>query len=230
RFAEPLERVRRCSRLERTAAQNLCPLRGNVPGRLQEHLLAFDRAGSGHHHDLVRTNPHTAHIDDGVYRPELPACQLEGLGDRDDLVNSAEGRHRFFVRVRVAADDADERPLLAFGDLSLEPDLVHAIDDPVDLRFGGLLRHDDDHGINGLLNESRSDLIAEAPRRYANLMADCGLGVLYSSRTRMHMRTPRGLGSATSMSWPQRSGTSTQPSRRAAYAGYSAVRSWVVVK
>src|SRR5712692_5662507 len=48
---------------------------------------------------------------------DLPARELERLGDLHDLVDPAEVGERFLVRVRVAPDDPDERPLLAARDL-----------------------------------------------------------------------------------------------------------------
>src|SRR5258708_7290856 len=138
-----------------------------MPGRLEEHLLALDRAWSGHHHDLVTPDLDAPDVDDRVHWPELAACELEGLCDLHDLVDSAEVGERLLVGVRVAADHSDQRPLLAARDLGLQADLVDAIDDGVDLGLGRLMRHDDDHGISGLRSESRSVLIAAAPRMYA---------------------------------------------------------------
>ena len=145
-----------------------------MPGSLEQHLLALDRARAGHDHDLVVADLEPSDVDDGVVTPELPARELEGLGDGDDLLDAAEVREGVPVGVGVAADDADDRPLLAPRQLGLEPDLLDALDDRVDLGFGRLVRHDDDHGREA----SRSALIASAPRRYAKRIAVCGRGVL----------------------------------------------------
>ena len=148
RFAETLERVRRGARLERAAPQHLGALLGDVARRVEKHLFAFHRARAGHHHDLVAADLHAAHVDDGVDPAELSARELEGLGDGDDLVDSAEVGERLLVGVGVAADDPDQRPLLALGELGLEPDLVDAIDHRIHLCLGRAVGHDDDHGIN----------------------------------------------------------------------------------
>ena len=136
-----------------------------MPRRVEEHLLALDRAWSGHHHDLVASDPDAADVDNGVQRPELPARKLERLGDRDDFVDPAEVRERLLVGICVAADHSDQRPLLALGDLGLQADLVDAIDHRVDLSLGRLVRHHDDHGSSEPRRVSRSLLIAAAPRR-----------------------------------------------------------------
>ena len=115
-------------------------------------------------------------------------------------MNPAEVREGFLVGVCVASDDPDEGPLLAARDLGLQPDLVHSVDDCVDLGLGRLVRHYDDHGIIVPRRDWRSALIASAPRMYAKWIEDCGRGVLYSTSTRMHIGIPRGLGSLTSMS------------------------------
>src|SRR5439155_649594 len=142
-----------------------------------QHLLALDRAWSGHDHHLFAPDLHAAHVDDRVLGPELAARELERLGDRDDLVDAAEVREGLAVGVRVGADDADERSLLAARKLGLEADLVHAIDHGVDLAVGGGVAHHDDQVIDAL-HESRSDLIAFAPRKYTNRISDCARSVL----------------------------------------------------
>jgi len=83
-----------------------------VPGGLEEHVLALDRAWPCHHHHLVAADLHPAHVDHRVERPELAARELEGLGDRDDLVDGVEVRERLLVGISVAPDDADQCPLL----------------------------------------------------------------------------------------------------------------------
>src|SRR2546426_1328193 len=60
-------------------------------------------------------------------------------------------------------------------------------------------------------------------------MADDGTSVLTSSSTRMQRGRLRGLELGTAISWAQSSGTSPQPSCRAAAAGNSDVRAGVVV-
>ncbi len=57
-------------------------------------------------------------------------------------------REGFLECVRVAADDADEGPLLTAGKLGLESDLVYAVDHRVDLSLGRGVSHDDDHGLS----------------------------------------------------------------------------------
>src|SRR5487761_766503 len=165
RFAQALKRIGRGARLERAATQDRRSLGGHVPGGLEEHLLTFDRARSGHHHDLFASDLHAADVDHCVLRPELAARQLERLGDRDDLVDGVEVGERLLVGIGVAADHSDESALLAPRELALEPDLVDAIDHRFDVGVGRAVRHDDDHGMTVPFSESRSALIALAPRR-----------------------------------------------------------------
>ena len=116
---------------------------GDVTRRLEEHLLALDRAWSGHDHDLVIADLHAAHVDDRVRGPELATRELEWFGDRDDLVNAAEVREGFAIGVGVGADDTDERPLLAPRQLCLQADLVDAVHDGGHLGLGRRVGHDD---------------------------------------------------------------------------------------
>src|SRR5216683_562425 len=176
-LAQALERVRRRARLECAAAQHLRSLGRDVARGLEQHLLALDRARSGHDHDLFGPDLHAAHIDDRVLGAELATCELERLGDRDDLVDAAEVREGLAVGVGVGADDADQRSLLATGELGLQADLMHAVDHRVDLAIGGGVPHHDDHEIDAL-HESRSALIAFAPRRSTNRISDCARSVL----------------------------------------------------
>src|SRR5216683_2869032 len=162
-LAQALERVRRRARLECAAAQHLRSLGRDVSRGLEQHLLAFDRAWSGHDDDLFGPDLHAAHIDHCVLGAELATCELERLGDRDDLVDAAEVREGLAVGVGVGADDADQGSLLATGELGLQADLMHAVDHRVDLAIGGGVPHHDDHEIDAL-HESRSALIAFAPR------------------------------------------------------------------
>src|SRR5260370_319445 len=60
----------------------------------------------------------------------------------------------------------------------LQPDLVHTAHDGVDRGLARLVRHHDDHEIIVPRSDSRSALMASAPRRYAKRMDDCGRGVL----------------------------------------------------
>ena len=103
-------------------------------------------------------------IHDGAVRFHLPADQLEGLGDGDDVVDAGRDLQRFDLVAASAAHGGDDGALGAARDMGLVSGFADAFDDVVDFLFGGFVGHVDDHGGSpcefAAKNKSRDPWIA----------------------------------------------------------------------
>ena len=92
-------------------------------GRGRAHLLlALHRAGPGHHHHLVAANPHVADGDDGAFRLEGAAGELERLGDPHHLAHAVEHFDQRRLGALVAADGAEDHPGGPGRPVDVQPD------------------------------------------------------------------------------------------------------------
>ena len=77
---------------------------------------------------------------------KLARRELEGLQDRQNLLNAGNGREGLRLQLVFIADDADDRPPFAPADMRPIPQLLNAFQDMVDLLLRGIGPNDDDHG------------------------------------------------------------------------------------
>ncbi len=109
-------------------------------------LARLYRAGAGNDDHFGAADLHAADVDDRKLRPGLTADELKGLGDRDHVVYPGRDRKGLdFMAAASAADCRDNGALGASRDVRLESGLADALNDVVDLFFGGAVGHIHDH-------------------------------------------------------------------------------------
>ena len=77
---------------------------------------------------------------------EFPADELEGLADGDGVGDTGKGEHQVTKLDRIAAQDADGRPLLAGKLERTKAVLPHFLHDGIDLVGWRVRLHEDQHG------------------------------------------------------------------------------------
>jgi hypothetical protein len=79
----------------------------------------------------------------------LAADELKGLGDGDHVVHAGRDRKRLdFMAAPTAADGGNDGAFGATRDVRLESSFADALNDVVDLLFGGAVGHVHNHGDN----------------------------------------------------------------------------------
>jgi hypothetical protein len=79
----------------------------------------------------------------------LTADELKGLGDRDYVVHAGSDRKRLdFMAASTASDGRDYGAFGATRDVRLKSGFADALNDVVDLLFGGAVGHIHNHGDN----------------------------------------------------------------------------------
>src|SRR5205085_558943 len=117
-------------------------------GGLEELVLALDRARSGHDHDVLAADLDAAGIDDGLLRPEGAAGEFVRLADADDFLDPVHQLVLARVDLLYLADDAEDRLLRPRGAMDVEPAGGQVRHDMLDVAFGGVFLHHDDHGFS----------------------------------------------------------------------------------
>src|SRR5208282_3015714 len=102
-------------------------------------------------------------------RARLPADELEGLGDGDHIVHPRRDRKRLdFMAAPAAADCGNDGALGTTGNVGLKSGFADALNDVVDLFFGGVVGHVHYHGddlsifVFAAKNKSRDSIAALA--------------------------------------------------------------------
>ena len=144
-LAQPLEAVRRTSRLEGAAAQHLGAGPLHRRGRGLDLLFVLRRAGTRHDDHFVTANPHVADGDHAVLRLERPAGELVRLGDADDLLDSFEHFEEPRIPLPPATDRANHRAQRAARPVHIEPHLDQLRDHPLHLFVRRPFLHDHNH-------------------------------------------------------------------------------------
>ncbi len=132
-LAEPAELVGRGPRLVGAAAQDRGAGGSHGAGGLQGLVAGLDRAGTGDDGDGVTADGQVAEGDRGLAGLEVPAGELELLGDADDLLDAGQDRELLVERRRQRQpDDPDDRPLLAIDQVRAQAQFLDPLDDEVD--------------------------------------------------------------------------------------------------
>src|ERR1035437_6613101 len=141
--AEALELIRRTAGLERPAADHAGAGAGGQFGALLDLVAILHAARAGHDNYRVAADGERADAHDGAAGPEPAAGEFVG---RDDAVGFLDALHDFKdgeVELVLAADAAEHGVDQARGAGHVEAEIHQAIDDVLDLLFGGALLHDD---------------------------------------------------------------------------------------
>ena len=149
-FSQALKFIGRRAGFECATAQDGGAGRLHGPGRVEQLLLALDRAGAGHDLDLPSADHHATRCNRGIGRVRLAADQLEAFLDRNDALDRLrELRDQAlerFVR-QFVADSPDHGPRNA-------PHNVWLVAEPFDfLEHGGFIffpdprSKNDNHGL-----------------------------------------------------------------------------------
>ena len=117
---------------------------------LDELFAGFDRAWAGDDNHFRTANVYPVDGNNGAVRFDLAAYQFERLGDGDDVIDPGSDLQGFNFVAPAAADGGHNRAFGAPRDVRLVAGLPDAVDDMVDLGFGGLLGHVDDHDVVSL--------------------------------------------------------------------------------
>jgi len=142
-----LKGVGRCAGLECTAAQDFCPALATLSA--MEKICSRDSTEQGPAATTTSGPPifyAAAEIDDGAFRLELAAGELEGLRDAHDFAHAFEQLEIAMIEVAVNADGAEDRVRFASGAMDVEAAGDEAVDNMLDLGVGGPFLHYDDHG------------------------------------------------------------------------------------
>ena len=112
-------------------------------------VASVKRIGACHDLEGAVADLHAeAAVDYGVLRMELAVCLLVGLGDALDAVDDVHGLEEERIDLRRIADDADNRLILAFGDIRPESAVLDPGYEMRQLVFGGALVYDSYHRRN----------------------------------------------------------------------------------
>ncbi len=146
-LAQSLEGVRRGARLvgassEQRRAGGLGHLRG-----LQRLLGRLDGARAGDEGERARPDRDVPDADRRRLGVVLPADELVGLGDPDDLLHARHHAQVEALERDDVADQSDDRALHAAADEGAATRAFDARDDGVDVLGGGAGAHHDDHGV-----------------------------------------------------------------------------------
>jgi hypothetical protein len=105
----------------------------------------LDRARAADHHDPVAADVHAADRDHRVVRFRLPADELVGMRDRDDLLDAGEVLENERIRLAAVAGNADRGAERAGDRVGAEPQPFDVADDGFDLFGPRRGFHDDEH-------------------------------------------------------------------------------------
>jgi hypothetical protein len=150
-FPEPLKAVRRASRLEGAAPEDL-GARPTDRRRGRPHLpFVLRRARAGHDDHFIAADPEIADRDHGAFRLEGPARQLVGLGDAHHFVDPLEHFDQTFVGMPLP-DRAEHRSRDAGRPVHVHPHLDEPGHDILDLCLRRPLLHHHNHDRTPLLD------------------------------------------------------------------------------
>ena len=134
--------------LNAPAAQHVGTGRLHGPGSLQDLLLAFHGARSGHdYRALPGSNLDSGNLDNGVFRMEIARDQLVGLRDVDNFLDPGKGEHRGIIHISLVAENPDGSPLASRDGCRGKPHPFHRLDNCFDLFLSRIMVHDDKHEI-----------------------------------------------------------------------------------
>ena len=129
------------------SAHDLCACFSNTFRDGVDLFRRFHRAGTGGNCEFVATyGDAAAKINDGAFRLEMAAGELEGLRNTNNFPNAFEQLEITMIEVAVDADGAEYRVRRASRAMNVEAAGDDAIDDVLDLLVGGVFVHDNDHG------------------------------------------------------------------------------------
>jgi len=145
-LAESLKGVGRGTRLEGARTENFCAGFGDAFGDGKNLFARFDGTRASGDDDFVAADFYaTAKIDDGAFRLELAARELERLRDAHDFAHAFEKLEIAVIEIAMDADGAENGVGFAGGAMNVETGGDEAIDNVLDLRVAGAFLHDDDH-------------------------------------------------------------------------------------
>jgi hypothetical protein len=144
-----LEGVGRCARFIGPAAEHLRAAGLHCPRRFQQLFPAFHRAGAGNHGKCIVTYGQAAvsNLYYGLFGMEFFIRQLVGLRYGHKTVNPGHQCQVFVVDAAFVAHKPDDCKYFALGQMRRQPDLPDFFHHSVDVRFGGIWFHYDDHVI-----------------------------------------------------------------------------------
>jgi hypothetical protein len=143
--AHALERVGRCARFVRAAAQHACSGAGDAASRLEHLPLVLDRARSGHDDDVAAADRNAARLHDRLLAPERAAGEFVRLADAHRFLNSVKHFEFAWIDAGDIADDAQHGLIGAGGAVNVESALAENRHHVLDVGVRGVFLHDDDH-------------------------------------------------------------------------------------
>src|SRR5690606_14903014 len=114
-------------------------------GDPEQDLFPLDRARACDHRQMPAADADALDLDDRVLLAEISAGELEGLEDRDDLLDAVDGRERLGLELVLVADDSDDRPGDPLAEVGREAQLLDPPDDVLDLLWRRMRLQHDDH-------------------------------------------------------------------------------------
>src|ERR1017187_5975540 len=141
--AEALELIRRTAGLECTAADDAGAGAGGHLGALLDLVAVLQAARAGHHDDGIAADGEGADAHDGAAGPKGAAGEFVGRDDAVGFLDTVHDLEDGEIEIVLAADAAKHGVDHAGGAVHVEAEIHQAIDDVLDLLFGGALLHDD---------------------------------------------------------------------------------------
>ncbi len=124
------------------------PRGGHCFGRLHDLLLGFDGTWPGHHDELVAANLAAIYADARALAAKLLADKLVRRRYAHRFFHLRHCLHGFQAGSGVAnADCADDNTLLPFDGVDLIAEVPYSLAHLLDLLFGGVEFHRDDHFV-----------------------------------------------------------------------------------
>ena len=143
---EALERIRGGARLPRAAAQHGGAVRLHMARHVDDLLLAFDRAGAGHHDQLFTAHDHARRdLDLGIIRMELAVGQLEWLLHLDNVFHLGVAQQRVLIHRARVADETDDDRTRAVDRVGLDIPTLDVPGKLFNVFAGRTLLHNDNH-------------------------------------------------------------------------------------
>jgi len=112
-------------------------------------VAGFDGAGAGHEDQLLAARNYTIRKSNGgAFRAEVAAREFVWGGDAIGIVDAGENFEFGDLEVVRRADAGENGLSCSGGAVDVETEFNHALDYLLDVFFGGLALHCDDHGIS----------------------------------------------------------------------------------
>src|SRR5262249_23072123 len=136
------------ARLERSATQDVRAGGANPAGDLVQDFVTLDGARTRDHAQTAAADLDLTDGDHRILTLKVATGQLEGLEDRQHLLDARNGRQRFGAHLVLVADDTDNGPHFALAEVRLEAQLLDVAQQVFELFGSRVGSENDNHWIS----------------------------------------------------------------------------------